>query len=177
MSQLWCGTLSTHWSALSPKPVIVHLVNSSAPGVVVIILKVYPNILETNITNTSFKLLPVNDTKNGWWQVDIGSGNGLLPVWRQAMTWTDDDLLSIGPPEPNLSEIWIELQNLRKCIWKLRNGSHFVQEGWVNVKINYSAGTLLSLTHSDQMTHICVNEWSLNWLKKWFGVVQVASYF
>ena len=27
----------------------------------------------------------------------IGSGNGLAPVRYQAITWTNDDLLSIGP--------------------------------------------------------------------------------
>ena len=29
--------------------------------------------------------------------VDIGSGNGLSPVQCPAITWTNDDLLSIGP--------------------------------------------------------------------------------
>ena len=29
----------------------------------------------------------------------IGSGNGLLPFQHQAITWTNDDLLSIGPQE------------------------------------------------------------------------------
>ena len=35
-----------------------------------------------------------------------GSGNGLLPVRHQAITWTSADLFSIGPLGANFSEIW-----------------------------------------------------------------------
>ena len=41
--------------------------------------------------------------------VSFGSGNGLLPVGHQAITWTNPDLLSIGPLGTNFSEIWIEI--------------------------------------------------------------------
>ena len=41
---------------------------------------------------------------SGNW-VSIGSGNGLAPVWRQAIAWTNADLLSIGPLGTNFSEI------------------------------------------------------------------------
>ena len=43
--------------------------------------------------------------------VNIGSGNGLSPVRRQAITWTNADSLSIGPLETNFSQIPIEIQN------------------------------------------------------------------
>ena len=33
------------------------------------------------------------------------SGNGLTPVRRQAITWTNSDFLSIGPLGTNVSEI------------------------------------------------------------------------
>ena len=41
--------------------------------------------------------------------VSIGSGNGLSPVWRQAITntWINTGLLSIGLLGTNFSEIWI----------------------------------------------------------------------
>ena len=42
----------------------------------------------------------------------IGSDNGLSPGRRQAITWTNADLLSIGPLETNFSEVGIEIQNL-----------------------------------------------------------------
>ena len=40
--------------------------------------------------------------------VIISSGNGLAPVRRQAITWTNVGLLSIGLQGTNSSEIWIE---------------------------------------------------------------------
>ena len=43
--------------------------------------------------------------------VFIGSGNGLLPVWHQAITYTNADLLSNRPLRTNFTEIWIKLQN------------------------------------------------------------------
>ena len=41
----------------------------------------------------------------------IGSGNGLLLVRCQAITWTDTDLLSIWPSGKKLHEIWIKIPN------------------------------------------------------------------
>ena len=38
--------------------------------------------------------------------ISIGSGNGLSPVRRQAITWTNAGFLSIGTLGTNLSEIW-----------------------------------------------------------------------
>ena len=42
--------------------------------------------------------------------VNIVLGHGLLPVWRQAITWTNDDLLSAGAVGTNLIEILIIIQ-------------------------------------------------------------------
>ena len=44
--------------------------------------------------------------------VSIGLDNGLSPVWRQAITWTNVHLLSIGPLGTNCSEILIKIQNI-----------------------------------------------------------------
>ena len=54
--------------------------------------------------------------------VSIGSGNGLSLVRRQAITWTNDGLLSIGLLETNVSEIWIGILSFsfNKFIWKCR---------------------------------------------------------
>ena len=43
--------------------------------------------------------------------VNLGSGNGLSPNRRQAITWTNADLLSTGPFGTNDSVIWIEMQS------------------------------------------------------------------
>ena len=40
----------------------------------------------------------------------IGSGNGLSPVYHQAITWTNADLLSIGAFRTNFSEILTEIE-------------------------------------------------------------------
>ena len=41
--------------------------------------------------------------------VSIGSGNGLPPVRRQAIAWSNADSLSIGPIGSNFIENWIEI--------------------------------------------------------------------
>ena len=43
--------------------------------------------------------------------VSIDSDNGLSPVRRLAITWTNAHLLSIGPFGTKFSEIWIKIQN------------------------------------------------------------------
>ena len=74
--------------------------------------------------------------------VSIASGNGLLPVWHQSITWTNDDLLSIGSLGTNFSEIEIKIFHSWKYIWKchLQNGSHFVQ-GEVELIIAFKVAT------------------------------------
>ena len=43
-------------------------------------------------------------------QTIIGSDNGLSPGWRQAIIWTNDGILLIGPLGTNFSEISSEIQ-------------------------------------------------------------------
>ena len=60
----------------------------------------------------------------------IGSDNGLSPGRHQAIIWTNDGVLLIGPLGTNVNENLIEIHtfSLKKCIWKyrLRSGGHFV---------------------------------------------------
>ena len=44
--------------------------------------------------------------------VNIGSGNGLLPVQHQPITWNNVDLLSIEPSGTSFSEIQVKIQYL-----------------------------------------------------------------
>ena len=37
----------------------------------------------------------------------IGSGNGLLPNWHQAITWNSNNLISFTPPETHMKFWWI----------------------------------------------------------------------
>ena len=66
--------------------------------------------------------------------VSIGSGNGLLPVQRQAITWTNADLLPTGVQGKNFSEIWIWILSfpfLKNAFENVicQDGSHLVQGG------------------------------------------------
>ena len=60
----------------------------------------------------------------------IGSDNGSLPIWHQAIIWASAELLSIEPLGTNFAEILMKIltfsfTKLRKeC--RLRNGAHFV---------------------------------------------------
>ena len=62
---------------------------------------------------------------------NIGSGNGLSPIRRQAITWTSFHLLSMQILGKNFSEIRLKNKTFLslKCTWKcrLQNGDHFVQ--------------------------------------------------
>ena len=69
--------------------------------------------------------------------VSIGSGNDLLPVRRQVITWTNADLLLIGLMRTNFGEIRIGIfiifiQENAFQIVVFQNGGHFVQEIWVD---------------------------------------------
>ena len=52
------------------------------------------------------------------WQ-NIGSGNGLAPIWCQAITWTNVDLLSIGLWGTNSVKLNPKYNHFhsRNCIW------------------------------------------------------------
>ena len=60
-----------------------------------------------------------------WTGAIIASGNGLSPVRRQATTWTNADLLLIGPSETHFSEISIEIQtfSLKKIRLKMSSAT------------------------------------------------------
>ena len=68
--------------------------------------------------------------------VIIDSGNGLSPNWRQAITWTNDEILSIWLPRTNFSDISIEIYkfSFKKCIskYRLQNIRHFFRTRCVN---------------------------------------------
>ena len=106
-----------------------------------IILWVYRfrNIRRVGITFSNF---------NSLWPKDVimRSGNGLLPVQCQAITWISPDLLSIWSAKTKFSEIGIK-------IWK-----HFFQVNAFENKIN-------SLGPSDAIWH---------W-RSWSTLVQVMA--
>ena len=78
------------------------------------------------------------------WSTVVHSGNGLSPVRCQAITWTNDDLLTIELCEqtPVKFELKYKHFHSRKYIWKccLQNDGHLVQ----------------GLTHPPLVAHICI---------------------
>ena len=70
-------------------------------------LRVYFEV-QFNSSQPSAEYMSVN-----WFS--IGSDNGLSPVWRQAITWTNAKLLSIRPLGTNLSENLNENTKLLIC--------------------------------------------------------------
>ena len=54
----------------------------------------------------------------------IGSDNGLLPGWCQAIIWTNAGILLIGPPGTNFSEIFINIHtfSFKKIHLKMASG-------------------------------------------------------
>ena len=66
----------------------------------------------------------------------IGSDNGLSPGRPQAIIWTNDGILLIGPLRTNFSEILIEMQtfSFKKTDLKMSSGKggHFVSASMCN---------------------------------------------
>ena len=63
-------------------------------------------------------------------RVSIGSDNGFSPIRRQAIIYTNAELLLIGPSGTNVSEILIKMQNFSmKMHLKISSAKwrHFVQ--------------------------------------------------
>ena len=74
--------------------------------------------------------------------VSFGSGNGLAPVQRQSITWTNADLLPIGSPGADFSEIQIKIVNTQLFIHKnafkyvvCEMGAILSRERWVKLYV------------------------------------------
>ena len=92
-------------------------------------LKIIYLTFHLNLPGTSeLTLLPLYASVN---QVSIGSDNGLSPIRRQAIIWTNAGLLSVESLGTIFSEILTRYKTFhsRKCIWKchLWKGGLFVQ--------------------------------------------------
>ena len=74
--------------------------------------------------------------------VNAGSGNGLSPVRRQGITWTNADLLSLRLLGTNFGEVWFEIQNVSfiKCHVRSKNAicemAAILSEGAVGVGVS-----------------------------------------
>ena len=92
----------------------------------------------------------------------IGSGNGLLPVQCLAITWTNTDLLLIGPLWTNFREIKIKIQifSFMKMHMKTSAKWQLFCLGWDELMHNFSFGILNA---SDQISSA---QWYQGYLHK-----------
>ena len=89
-------------------------------------------------------------------QTTIGSDKGLSPARHQAIIWTNDGVLPIGPLGINFSKISMKIQKflLKKM---LLNVSSEICRPFVLASMCYGNGTNKhALTHWGWVTHICV---------------------
>ena len=69
--------------------------------------------------------------------IEMGLGNILLPVQHQIITWTNTDILSIGPSEANFGQIRIKIQIslVKKTHLKMLSDLNVLAGPCVNVPI------------------------------------------
>ena len=89
-----------------------------------------------------------------WTWSSLVSGNGLLPVWHQAITWTNADSLSTGLQGTNFSEIWIRIPpfSFKKIHLKMLSGKMaaiLCRGRWVQ-----TLHEMLMATYSDSKVHM-----------------------
>ena len=70
-------------------------------------------------------------------------------VWGQAITWTNDDLLSIRSLVTNFSNIWVKIYqfSFKEMLLKMLSAKHQTYFSGINV-----------LTHWGWVMHICINK-------------------
>ena len=81
----------------------------------------------------------------------IGSDNGLSPGRRQAIIWTNDGILLIGPLGTNFSEIFIEILTLSLKKMHLKVSSAKWRPFYLGLNVR-------SDTYMSPVTHICASE-------------------
>ena len=81
----------------------------------------------------------------------IGSDNGLSPWRRQAIIWTNDGILSIGPLGTNFSEILIRIQTFSFKIMEFKMSSAKWHPFCLSLNV-LNKKAVLAKTHDEVMT-------------------------
>ena len=107
-------------------------------------------------------------------QAGIDSDYGLAPNRRQAIIWTNCDLLSVRTIGTNFNGIWIKMQQFysRKCIWNccLQLGGHSVsasmcQHNMMQFGIEPAADTTNQLLEKKALCHLVCGECNqIDWI-------------
>ena len=96
----------------------------------------------------------------------IGSDNGLLPGQHQAIIWTNDGILLMGPPRTNFNEILIKIHtfSFKKIYFKMSSGKWWPSCLGLNVLTHCGLVPDCSTTELD---HHCLKVWCLVCTKPW----------
>ena len=84
----------------------------------------------------------------------IGSDNGLSPVRRQAIIWTNDGILLIGPLQTNFNEIWIQINTFSFTKMHLKMSSGKCRPYCLGFNVLIIISKILSSIHMDTHSHI-----------------------
>ena len=99
--------------------------------------------------------------------VSIGSGNGLSPLRRQAITWTNTGLLSIILLGTYFREIWILSFSLEKKHLKMSSAEMVAIMSRGDKLTGVSLGTKQSFLSLEQTGRSCMNMLKRHRLRKW----------
>ena len=141
LSQCWPRVLTPYGVTLPQRynNVILHIALSTG----------YKSDYE--LTKVIFPICRIYASMN-WFS--IGSGNGLAPNRRQAITWTNAGLLSIGFLKTNFSEIWIGILSFSFKEMHLKmfkreiacyNSSVILRPSWQDVGISISNALYINI--------------------------------
>ena len=98
----------------------------------------------------------------------IGSDNGLLPGWRQAIIWTNAGILLSGPLRTYFSEIWIEILIF---LWKKVTFENVVYKMFISSRPQ-CVNSLIHLIVFIHSQHKCNKEW---W--SWYHLLSSGSWY
>ena len=81
-----------------------------------------------------------------WWSVIIGSGNGLVPNWHQAITWTNDDQdMWFHTASESNHPCEISYMILQNCVCPLWKNTLLGVPQWCRISLGH--GAMIDVTH------------------------------
>ena len=110
---------------------------------------------------TSGQWIPINSSPPNAAYMRRWAGSA-LPGWRQAIIWTNADILSIRPQGTYFNEILLEIQifSFRKMHLKMSSAKWrpFCPGGDESKRDSNAKIISMTLTHWGQVTHVCISE-------------------
>ena len=107
----------------------------------------------------------------------IGSDNGLLPGWCQAIIWTNDGILLIGHLETNFNEILIKIhtKSIKKIYLKMSSGKWCPFCLGLNVLTHWPLGDMNEATLSDCEIAVRLCHWTLLMISQHYVIARCCQ--